>query len=133
MYCTVLYCTVLKCIVLYCAVPSTHALHLFLFSSSIMIILFHSMFFSCVGFWFSHISLIKGGGCRTAFIATSLLKFLSSLWWLGACTKCNTMKLQLPMQDDVPTGQYAQNILGVADEKLQFTSPMTLSISKHNL
>jgi hypothetical protein len=43
------------------------------------------------------------------------------------------MKLQLPMQVDVPVGQYAQNFLGVADEKLQVTSPMTLSISKHNL
>jgi hypothetical protein len=43
------------------------------------------------------------------------------------------MKLQLPMQDDVAAGQYAQNFLGVADEKLQFTSPMTLSTSKHTL
>lgn len=86
-----------------------------------------------MGFCFSHISLIRTGGCRTAFIATSLSKFLPSLWWLGACTECNTMKLQLSLQNDVAAGQYAQSFLGIADEKLQFTSPMTLSTSKHTL
>ena len=144
LYCTLMYCTVLSCAVLYSTVLywavlyctvlySPPMLYIFLFSSSIMIILFHWMFFSCVGFWFSHIFLIRAGGCRTAFIATSLWKFLSSLWWLRACTECNTMRLQLPTQDDVAAGQYAQNFLGVADEKLQFTSPMILSTSKHTL
>jgi len=37
------------------------------------------------------------------------------------------------MQDDVAAGQYAQNFLGEADEKLQFTSAMNLSNSKHTL
>jgi len=99
MYWTLLYCTVL----------ATRALHLFIFSSSVMFILFHWMFLFLRGFWFSHISLIRAEGCRTAFIATWLSKFLSSLRWLGVCTEYNTMKLQLPRQDDVASGQYAQN------------------------
>jgi hypothetical protein len=34
------------------------------------------------------------------------------------------------MQDDVAGGQYAQSSLGVADENLEFTSPVTLSFFK---
>jgi len=109
LYSTVLYCTVQYCIVLYCTVLAIHALHLFIFSSYVTFILFYWMFLFLRGFWFSHIYLIRAGGCRTAFIATWLSKFLSSLWWLGACTEYNTMKLQLPMQDDVAAGEYAQN------------------------
>lgn len=37
------------------------------------------------------------------------------------------------MQGELAARQYTQHFLAVADEKLQFTSPKTLSISKHTL